>query len=106
MLPEESFVFSPDPVGRVPWRPSGVTLALRRLRTKYGNDGTTFLALRHFQATQLLTAGVDVRTVGGRLGHANASTTLGRYAEFLQAADQQAASKMGEILKAPTERSG
>lgn len=33
--------------------------------------------VRHFVATQLLSAGVDnVRTVAGRLGHRNAATTL------------------------------
>ena len=31
--------------------------------------------LRHLHATQLLAAGVPVRTVSGRLGHANAATT-------------------------------
>lgn len=35
-------------------------------------------ALRHYVATRLLSAGVDVRTVAGRLGHRNAATTKRR----------------------------
>lgn len=46
---------------------------------------------RHFSATQLLAAGVDLNTVSGRLGHAEGSTTLKYYAQFLRPADQRAA---------------
>jgi integrase len=97
-LPDDAFVFSLDPRGLRPRRPDGVSLALRRMRTRFGIDSGTLLSLRHFAATQLLTAGVDVRTVAGRLGHANPATTLSRYAEWLQAADQAAAIKIGSIV--------
>jgi len=53
--------------------------------------------LRHFAATQALDAGVNVRTVAGRLGHANPATTLNVYAHFLKASDQDAAEVLGEI---------
>jgi integrase len=49
-------------------------------------------------ATQLLGANIDVRTVAGRLGHANAATTLGVYAQFLQARDRDAAQVIGTLL--------
>jgi len=32
-------------------------------------------ALRHYAATELVTSGVDVRTVAGRLGHGGGGTT-------------------------------
>jgi len=54
-------------------------------------DGLRLHDLRHFAATRLLAAGVPVRTVSGRLGHANAATTLGVYAHFLAESDQVAA---------------
>ena len=54
--------------------------------------------LRHFVATQLLGAGVDVRTVAGRLGHRNAPTTLNVYAHFLEQADRAAADIIGQVI--------
>jgi hypothetical protein len=39
-----------------------------------------------------------VRTVSGRLGHANAATTLGVFAHFLEESDREAANAIGEIL--------
>ena len=51
--------------------------------------------LRHYHATSLLTAGVDVRTVAGRLGHANPSTTLSVYAAWQPAADRAASDIAG-----------
>jgi hypothetical protein len=44
-----------------------------------------------YSATQLLTAGTDLNTVAGRLGHAEGSTTLKFYAQFTRPADQLAA---------------
>lgn len=46
--------------------------------------------LRHFVATQLLIAGVDVRTVARRVGHRNAATTLNVYAHFVEQTDRKA----------------
>jgi hypothetical protein len=36
--------------------------------------------------------------VSGRLGHANAATTLGVYAHFLESSDQAAAVILGDLL--------
>jgi integrase len=48
--------------------------------------------LGHFAATRLLTAGIDLRTVAGRLRHPKASTTLNVYASFVPDADRRAGS--------------
>jgi len=49
--------------------------AWRRLREKLGLPKATRLRdPRHFAATQLLADGVDVKTVAGRLIHADAAT--------------------------------
>jgi hypothetical protein len=48
--------------------------------------------LRHYSATELIAAGVDVRTVAGRLGHGGGGTTTLRvYSAFVAEADQRAA---------------
>ena len=54
--------------------------------------------LRHFAATQLLAAGVDVRTVAGRLGHANPTVTLNVYAAWLPERDMAAAEALGALV--------
>jgi integrase len=97
-LEERSFVFSDDPDGLRPWKPDRVTTAFGRFCQQEGVTGVRFHDLRHFAATRLLSSGVDVRTVSGRLGHATASTTLGVYAHFLQSADQAAADVLGDLL--------
>jgi hypothetical protein len=49
--------------------------------------------LRHYKATQILAASIDLRTVAGRLGHSGrGSTTLKVYGHWTRPADQQAAS--------------
>lgn len=58
--------------------------------------------LRHTAATLLIGHGVDIRTVSGRLGHANTSTTLNIYAEYLKDLDKTASDKLESILLSST----
>lgn len=67
-------------------------------RKEHGFEGLKFHELRHTQATQLLANGVDVKTVQTRLGHANASITLGWYAHAIPEKDHDAADLLGSIL--------
>ncbi len=57
-----------------------------------------FHELRHFSVTTLLAAGVDVRTVAERHGHAQATMTLNRYAHALPERDRVAAGVLGRAL--------
>ena len=57
--------------------------------------------LRHTQATQLLGAGVDLKTVQARMGHAKASHTLDLYAHAIPANDRDAANIMGSLYNVP-----
>jgi integrase len=98
LLTEDSFIFSHDPDGLTPWAPDYVTKRFQTLRESLDLRHLRLHDLRHFAATRLLAAGVPVRTVSGRLGHANASTTLTVYAHFLEASDQDAADVMGGLL--------
>ncbi len=72
--------------------------ALIRLRDKAGLSTTRLHELRHFSATQLLAAGVPLRTVSGRLGHATAAATLGVCAHFLPESDRDAAMVFGSMV--------
>jgi integrase len=95
-LAADAYVWSQYPDHREPWRPGRVTQEFRGL---VGREGIAirFQDLRHFAATQLLGAGIDVRTVAGRLGH-GADQTLGRYGHFMPAQDIRAAEALGRTL--------
>lgn len=57
--------------------------------------------LRHFSATTAIAEGVDVRTVAGRLGHADPSLTLRIYVHALEARDRQLAGILGSAVLGP-----
>jgi integrase len=57
-----------------------------------------FHDLRHFSVTTLIAAGVDVRTVAERHGHAKATMTLDLYAHALPERDREAAGLLGAAL--------
>ena len=93
-----AFVFSNEVDGSECWYPDSVSRAFARLCRKAGIKGVRMHDLRHYVATRLLSEGVDVRTVAGRLGHRNASTTLNVYSHFLPEADREAADLLGRIF--------
>jgi integrase len=97
-LSRSEYVFASSTGGLVPWRPHRVSLAFRRLCHEMGLEGVRLRDLRHFTATQMLAVGVPVKTVAGRLGHANAATTLNVYAHALEASDSHAAELMSQIM--------
>jgi integrase len=94
---EDGYVFTSD-LGRTPWFPDSVSRRFRRLALDVGLSGVRLHDLRHYVATRLLTAGVDVRTVAGRLGHRNAATTLNVYSHFVPEADRRAADVLAQLL--------
>lgn len=93
------FVFTSDPSGQRPWRPELITRRWERLRGAAGLRSVRIHDLRHYVATTLLAAGIDVRTVAHRLGHARTSTTLDRYWAFVPAGDRDAARHLEHLLQ-------
>jgi integrase len=91
-------VFSREADGSKPWVPNDVTKAFIRVRKRVGLDSVRLHDLRHFAATRMLAAGVPVHAVSGRLAHANAATTLGVYAHFVEESDREAAQKLGALI--------
>lgn len=94
-LADDAFVFSAAPDGSTPLTPGSLTQRYDRLAERLGID-TTLHKLRHYSATELIAAGVDVRTVAGRLGHSGGgTTTLRAYTAWVSEADQRAARGIG-----------
>lgn len=54
--------------------------------------------LRHTSATLLISQKVDVRTVSGRLGHAQTSTTMDIYSHALKEMDEKASEALDQLL--------
>jgi integrase len=102
-LSDDAFFFSLEPDHSAPLRPRSVTQRYRRMTRSMGLD-TQLKCLRHFNATELIGAGVDVRTVAGRLGHSGGgSTTLRFYAAWASEAHQRAAGDLAVRLPARPE---
>ncbi|RZT88803.1 site-specific recombinase XerD [Pseudonocardia sediminis] len=90
-LRADGFVFSSSPDGSEFLKPDTVTQRYERLARRLGIE-TTLHKLRHYSATELIAAGVDIRTVAGRLGHGGGGvTTLRVYSAWISEADQRAA---------------
>ncbi len=100
-LSRDSFVFSLSPDDSTPMRPDTQTQRYGRLVKRLGID-TELESLRHYSATELIAAGVDLRTVAGRLGHGSGgATTLRVYAAWLPESDIRAASVIASRLPRP-----
>jgi integrase len=97
-ISDDSYIFSREPDGSAPWLPNWATQKFIQIRDHLGYERMRNHDLRHFAATSLIAAGVPVRTVSGRLGHANPSTTLMVYSHFVEASDQEAARIMGKLV--------
>ncbi|WP_243754289.1 tyrosine-type recombinase/integrase [Labedaea rhizosphaerae] len=88
-----------------PYSPDTISSRYKRMATSLGIN-THIHALRHFSATELLTAGVNLRTVAGRLGHGGGgATTLRVYAAWVAGADRKAAEILGSRLPKRAARS-
>jgi integrase len=97
----EAFLFSYEVAHDRPCNPHGVSHRYSTMCATLGIDSHLH-ALRHYTATELLSAGVDLRTVAGRLGHAGGGTTTLRvYAAWVSASDRRAAEILGSRMKRP-----
>lgn len=98
-LAESGYVFSRDPDGERPLRPSLVTRAFAEARTAAKLPDTVRLHdLRHLNASLQMAAGVDPATVAARLGHAQISTTLNIYTHAQPSGDAAAVAALDRLL--------
>jgi integrase len=99
-LDDDAFMFSLTPDHSAALKPRSVTQRYRRMVRSLGID-TQMKSLRHYNATELIAAGIDIRTVAGRLGHAGGGTTTLRvYAAWKSEADQRAAGELRASMPA------
>ncbi|WP_252299366.1 tyrosine-type recombinase/integrase [Salinispora arenicola] len=99
-LPDDARVFSLLPDGSDWLKPDSVSQRYTRMCERLGWD-MNLHQLRHYSATELIAAGVDVRTVAGRLGHGGGGTTTLRvYSAWVSEADQRAAGSLASRMPA------
>lgn len=70
----------------------------RRVR-KRGYEGLMPHMLRHTQATLLIGANTDIKTVQSRLGHSSAELTLNIYSHAIEAKDKAAADAFAALIE-------
>lgn len=75
-----------------------VDAAGRRRTRKRGYEGLCPHMLRHTQATLLIAANTDIKTVQARLGHSSVNLTLDVYSHAIAAKDKGAAETFSELI--------
>lgn len=99
-LTDDMYVFTSmrSAMPTAPYSPHAVSSRYKEMTERLGID-THLHALRHYSATELLSAGIDLRTVAGRLGHGGGgATTLRVYAAWVAATDRKAAEILGSRM--------
>lgn len=74
--------------------PSAPTQWFVKFRRRNTLPDVNFHGLRHTNAAILIGEGVDLQTVGGRLGHSKPTTTAKVYTHFLKKPDEKASQKL------------
>ncbi|MHB1845325.1 MAG: tyrosine-type recombinase/integrase [Deltaproteobacteria bacterium] len=94
------FVLSYQAHAGAPVSPDTISHRFAKVAKSVGVD-CHLHSLRHFSVTTLIGAGVDIRTVAERHGHAQATMTLNRYAHALPERDRAAAGILGRAFALP-----
>ena len=86
---------------RTPIRPNNVSVMWNRaIRRIHGVPPVTFHSMRHYHASALIKAGIDVVSVSRRLGHSSPVITLKVYAHlFGDSGDGAAAEAIDRMMK-------
>lgn len=97
-LPKNGYLLSFDGLGGAPRRPKNVSKAVGEAFRAIGLKQFHMHSLRHMAASELIGAGVDVKTVAARLGHSDPALTLRVYAHTIESREREAASVLGRAL--------
>ena len=80
------------------WHPDVVSRAFERLVASAGLPRVRFHDLRHAHASHLLAAGVNVKVVSERLGHASVAFTLDVYSHVMPGQQADAAAAVAALV--------
>jgi integrase len=94
----DAYVLSDDAAGRVPLHPNLLSDRFRRLVRAMGVERRLH-DLRHWHVTQALGAGLPVRDVAERVGHASAQMTLEVYGHAIADSDRKVAEVVAGLLE-------
>jgi integrase len=83
-----------------PLKPAYMSATFRAFARSRGIDAT-YHSLRHTSASLMIASGTDLRTIAGRLGHANPTTTLATYSHLIGQADRDAAERLEALFSRP-----
>lgn len=81
-----------------PYHPDSITTKWSRFIRKNNLKHIRFHDLRHTNATMMIEAGVDYKTVKDRMGHSDVSTTLNIYTHRTKKTDENAAMKIDDVI--------
>lgn len=81
-----------------PYNPDAWGKKWKRFQTSTGLKMNRLHDLRHYNTTALINAGIDLKTIQSRLGHADISMTLDVYAHTTKQAQKDAAEKIDNLV--------
>ncbi|MGV0369372.1 tyrosine-type recombinase/integrase [Corynebacterium aurimucosum] len=84
---------------------SRAAVKVRRVAEAVGAPNVHFHALRHYFASQLITAGVPIQDVAQVLGHSSPATTLAVYTHVIEGARERVAGAISAAIGAELKRS-
>ncbi|MDR3589092.1 MAG: tyrosine-type recombinase/integrase [Negativicutes bacterium] len=87
-----------------PAHPDSMNTWLKNFVSENGLPPLTPHDFRHMAATYLITSGTDVRTVAGKLGHKNSTTTQLVYSHLLKSTEKETATTLENFMQQATEK--
>ncbi|MFT8890126.1 MAG: tyrosine-type recombinase/integrase [Ethanoligenens sp.] len=88
-----------------PINPDTINFWMNRFLEQHQLEHITPHSLRHTFATLQIAAGVDIRTLQARTGHAQASTLVNIYSHAIKSAQEAASDALEDLLLPPTDKS-
>ncbi len=83
----------------MPYSPNTYLNWLKKILKKSNLTDVTLHSLRHTNISLQIMAGIDEKTVAGRVGHSQTSTTTDIYSHFMHTSDVKASNVLDKIFE-------